>query len=106
MAFKQLQLPEVGTVKLYKRRGSRNIRLSVGHDGSVRVSLPTYVPFQAGLQFVQHKRAWITREQQRHRQYLLKSGDRIGKAHRLRLVPSPAQQRVSSRLIANEIVVS
>jgi predicted metal-dependent hydrolase len=97
MAFRQIELPVIGTIKLYKRRGSRSIRLSIAHDGSVRVTLPMYVPYQAGLSFVHQKQTWISMEQSRTK-HLLKSGDKIGKAHHLRLVPSPAQTRISTRL--------
>lgn len=104
MAIKQVEMPLIGTVKLYKRRGSHSIRLSVAHDGTVRVSLPHYVPYQAGLQFVRTKQQWITRERQRSQQ-LLRHGDKIGKAHHLEIVPSATNTKVSARTVGSIISI-
>ena len=105
MAVKHIELPLIGTVKLYKRKGSRSIRLSIAHDGSVRVSMPTYVPYQAGLQFVRNREQWITRERQ-HAQHPLRTGDKIGKAHHLELLASPMVSRVTTRLNGSIVLVT
>ena len=43
MATKIVEIPEIGAVTLYKRRGNRSLRLSVAADGEIRVSLPSWV---------------------------------------------------------------
>jgi predicted metal-dependent hydrolase len=82
MASKQVTLPQIGLVYLYKRRGSRAIRISFSHKGDIRVTLPYYVPYQAAIAFAINKSAWIN-EHRPEAAVALRQGDRIGKAHRI-----------------------
>lgn len=86
MATKQVNVPGIGMVTLYKRRGNRSLRLSIGHDGEIRVSLPYWLPYTAGEQFVRSKQAWIVMHQPK-KQTVLQNGQSIGKAHRLYFNP-------------------
>lgn len=87
MATKQIVIPDIGPVTLYKRKGNRSIRLSVGLDGHVRVSLPYWLPYKAGEEFAKTKARWITVHQVRHTSHLI-HGQQIGKAHRITFTPS------------------
>lgn len=105
MANKVVQIPEIGEVTLTKRRGSRNLRLSFARDGSIRVSLPYWVPYQAGVDFARHKSAWIAK----HRPAAaarLRDGDRIGKAHRLRFAQSTKYEVQSTRVAVKHNVIT
>ena len=82
MAHKEVQVEGMGLVKLYKRRGNRSFRLSVNSDGGIRVSLPTWVPYSAGLAFAKTKIDWI-QKQKKLRDRNLSDAQQIGKAHRL-----------------------
>ena len=55
MATRTVDIPEIGAVTLYKRRGNRSLRLSVGANGEIRVSLPSWVPYKAGEEFARAK---------------------------------------------------
>jgi predicted metal-dependent hydrolase len=103
MATKQVSIPDIGTVTLYKRRGNRSLRLSIGAGGEVRVSLPYWLPYKAGEQFAISKLAWITANRHQSSKHLLISGAAVGKAHRLALEPSTTVTKVTSRVAANEI---
>lgn len=103
MAFKQFMLDEQVPVTIYKRKSSRSLRLSITPDGTVRVSIPTWTPYSAGLQFARSRQAWITAQQRPARQ--LQSGQAIGKAHRLRFAPVAATSQTSSRLHHNEVII-
>lgn len=94
MAKKVVNIPDIGTVTLVKRRGNSNIRLSFARDGNLRVSLPYFVPYQAGIEFVKSRRDWIIKHQPAD-VLQLQDGDRIGKAHHLRIVTGAAATRVS-----------
>lgn len=84
MAIKTIDVPGIGTVRLQKRRGTRSVRLSVDQKGLVRVSLPSWVPFAAGKDFVLKNQPWVEKQLARRPiSPLLKNGDRIGKAHTL-----------------------
>lgn len=104
MAFKQFQVDGLGDIKIYKRKGNRSLRLSVTSGGEVRVSIPTWAPYTAGLTFVQSKQDWIAG--QRPATSLLQSGQAIGKAHRLIFVPRATAAKPASRLKQTEVIIS
>lgn len=98
MATKHVELPEIGTLKLYKRKGARSIRLSVTRTGGVRVSLPQWLPFEAGVNFALSKRAWILAQTPASQSTLLiKHGQAVGKSHHMEFLAA-ASSRVSSRI--------
>lgn len=105
MASKQIVLPDIGNVTLYKKRGNTNIRLSFARDGSLRVSLPYWLPYQAGIQFAHSKKDWIVRNRPTQTQ-ILHHFDRIGKAHTLVIKADFGTQRPSVRVAKNMITVS
>jgi predicted metal-dependent hydrolase len=105
MATRTVDIPDIGTVTLYKRRGNRSLRLSLGANGEIRVSLPSWVPYKAGEQFARGKTDWILA----HRKTTtdgLQHGQAIGKAHRLQFVSSALSSKVSSRLRQNQIEIT
>jgi predicted metal-dependent hydrolase len=105
VATKQVELEGIGIVMLYKRRGNRSLRLSIGGAGEVRVSMPYWLPYKAGEQFALGKAAWIAA----HRAPTpagLERGQAVGKAHRLQFVASSQASRVSTRLKANQIEIT
>ncbi len=106
MATKTVDIPELGTVTLYKRRGNRSLRLSVGANGEIRVSLPSWVPYKAGEQFAKSKLEWILTHRQKTRASGLAHGQAIGKAHRLHFEPSAMATKVTTRLHQNQIQVT
>ncbi len=81
MASKTFVLENIGDVTVVKRRGNRHLRLTLAPGGIVRVSIPTWVPYQAGLDFVKSKQPWI--DTQLTAPKLLKEGDTIGRAHHI-----------------------
>lgn len=49
----------LGEVKLRKYKACRSLRILVGHDGSVRVSLPYWVTWQSAIDFLSEKLDWV-----------------------------------------------
>lgn len=105
MAVKYFELPNIGKVAAYKRKGSRSIRVSVTSEGLVRVTLPYWVPYKTGLNFIQSKADWIVEQRQTSVSVLL-DNQAIGKAHHLILQPDSNAMKVSSRLRGTEAIVS
>jgi predicted metal-dependent hydrolase len=105
MSTKQISIPEIGTVTLYKRRGNRSLRLSIGPGGEIRVSLPYWLPYKAGEQFVLSKAPWIAQNRAKP-VAALHHGHAIGKAHRLYFDQQAVATKISSRVAANEVRVS
>lgn len=104
MAFKQFALDEQTSVTIYKRRANRSLRLSIASDGAVRVSIPTWAPYRAGLEFARSRHEWIRSQQQPT--IVLTDGQAVGKAHRLRFAPDAAAKKISSRVKPGEVVVT
>ena len=105
MATKQIQIPNIGTVTLYKRKGNRTLRITIGGDGEVRISLPYWLPYRAGIQFAMSKASWIAANRSGGSKTLV-HGSSIGKAHRLHFEMQAMATRVDARIVANEVRVS
>lgn len=96
MPVKKISLPDIGEVHLHKRKGARSIRLSIAHSGQVRVSMPPWVPYRLGMEFVINKRSWI--ESKKIIRAPLRTGHRIGRQHILNFVNRPDIHRVATRI--------
>jgi predicted metal-dependent hydrolase len=103
MAFKEFTLNETQSVVIYKRRASRSLRLSITATGQVRVTIPTWTPYRAGLEFARSRQSWINDHQQSAA--VLKDGQAIGKAHHLRFIADPSLAKTTSRVSSSEIIV-
>jgi predicted metal-dependent hydrolase len=106
MSTKQISIPDIGTVTLYKRRGNRSLRLSVAANGDIRVSLPYWLPYKAGEQFAISKAPWIAANLKTSSTSSLRHGHAIGKAHRLYFEELPGAVKINARVAANEVRVS
>lgn len=84
MAVKQFSLDGHLEVSVYKRKGARNMRLTVAAGNKIRVTIPYWIPYAAGLKFAESKKVWIY-EQIKPKQ-LLGEGQMIGKSHKLSFV--------------------
>lgn len=100
---KIVNIPDLGQVRLIRRRGAKSIRLSLHGSGEIHVSLPSWVPYRAGLQFLESKKDWILSK--RTTPQLLESGQLIGKTHRLHIMPDPETKSVRSRINSTAINV-
>lgn len=103
MAGKAYKLDSGFEVTVFKRRGSRNIRLTVTPHGQVRVSIPSWAPFKAGIDFAKTKQDWI--KDMAIQPTELVDGQAIGKAHRLVFNPTNTE-KISSRVASGNITVS
>lgn len=104
MAQKTVLISGVGDVIMLKKKGARSMRLSILHDGTIRVSIPTWSPYKLAEAFVLSKQEWIARQRGSRPIVSLKSSDRIGKGHRLRFV-NESRAAIASRVTSSEIIV-
>lgn len=106
MSTKRIELPGLGEVTLYKRKGTRSIRLSVSLAGEVRISMPHWLPYEAGAKFAQSKVSWIQAQLQEQQTVPLTHGQAVGKSHHLYFRRDIAAARVSSRINGTSIRVT
>jgi predicted metal-dependent hydrolase len=100
MPAKTFTHPDIGELHVYKRRGTRSLRLSIDHDGKVRVTIPWWVSYQAGVEFAISKVDWVT--SQRPARKPLTDNAPVGKYHHL-VFERGASSRVSTRIRQNEV---
>jgi predicted metal-dependent hydrolase len=104
MAFKTFVLNDNQVIKIYKRKKSRHLRLSIGGNGEVKVSIPYWAPYKAGIDFARSKEAWINSNFRK--KTVLSQNQAIGKAHRLYFKADPLRAKPSSRISNNLVTVS
>ncbi len=105
MAVKRIDIQGVGSVTLQKHARSRSLRLSIGANGEVRVSMPRWTPYAAGASFAAAHQVWIQQELQTRQTKPLETGQQIGKYHRLRFEPAHSDKAASSRVTQTEVIV-
>lgn len=105
MSVKQFDVPGVGNVHVYKRAGTRNLRLSVRSDGSIRVTIPGWAAYAAGVNFARSRADWI-RAHAVEPATALPDGHPVGKSHHLRFQSSATVAKPTSRIRQTEIVIS
>lgn len=98
MSQKTVWLPEIGEFIISKRRGTKNIRLSIAANGKVRVGLPVWAPYSAGIGFAKSRQAWINAHRQTIPQATFHHGTRIGKSHRIAYIYKPSKPGTSTRI--------
>ncbi len=102
--MKTVEFPDIGSVKLVKSSGSRSIRLSVTMSG-VRVSMPRWMPYLMGVQFVERHAEWLKKELAKQQRESLYEGQKIGKLHHLHFVVVPTDESLTSRVTATKVDV-
>jgi predicted metal-dependent hydrolase len=86
MSVKTIAMPKLGAVLFNKRRNSRSIRISLGHNGQVKVTLPRWVSYFEAQRFVASKTLWILDQKVKVEKKLVE-GQQIGKYHNLSFMP-------------------
>ncbi|MCA9328011.1 DUF45 domain-containing protein, partial [Candidatus Saccharibacteria bacterium] len=104
MQRKTIALPDIGRVELVKNSRNRNIRLTV-NDRGVRISLPIWTTYGAGIRFAETQRAWILEQQSKQKHVALRDGDKLGKLHVLRFETVPANIKPTTRITATKLTV-
>jgi predicted metal-dependent hydrolase len=103
MSQKIFTLEGIGSVTVQKRRGNRSLRLTLTSRG-VRVTIPTWTPYAAGVSFAQSKRAWIAANAPTaHAE--LQNGQAIGRNRRLTFARDPDITSPRTSVRSNEVVV-
>jgi predicted metal-dependent hydrolase len=103
MSYKVFSLDNEREVTVIKRKGSRHLRLTIDSKGTIKVSIPTWAPYQAGLNFALSKQAWIAANHTSRP--LLQANQPIGKAHHLEFIVDDSKFKPSSRISSSTIQV-
>jgi predicted metal-dependent hydrolase len=104
MPNKQFMLDAGVPVNIYKRKANRSLRLSVTASGEVRVTIPAWAPYSAGLKFARSRYDWIL--SQKRLNPSLAEGQLIGKAHHLSFIVNTSAAKPTSRVTLGSISVN
>lgn len=104
MANKRFMLDGDLPVSVYKRRNSRNLRLTVSPEGEVKVSIPAWAPYSAGVNFAKSRRSWIAAQRRPGRE--LVHGQQVGKAHHLYFKPRSGASKPTGRVGETAVTVN
>lgn len=85
MAQKTYQIDDIGKVTFYKHRASKTIRIKL-NGGTVKVTLPSWLPYKTAVEFVKKRKQWIANNQAQRLPFI--DGSIIGNNYRLRLISS------------------
>ncbi len=87
MAQKQVEIEGIGLVTLSKRKGMKQLRLTISTSGVPQITMPHWVPYGSGIAFAKQRAAWIIKHSKQPR--LLGFGDIIGKDQVLKFENGP-----------------
>lgn len=99
-----VNLPDIGEVQISKRANAQNIRITLSSNGKIKVTIPKWMPYKAGVAFAKSKQHWIAEHHKPANK--LTNGMAIGKFHHLYFNPCPKVTTVSTRTKGSEIWVS
>jgi hypothetical protein len=83
MSSKTFDLGSLGSVTVYKRRGTRRINLRVSGN-KIKITQPVWLPYASGVTFAKNNKTWISEQQSKQKSASLKNGMGVGKHHELR----------------------
>jgi predicted metal-dependent hydrolase len=89
-------------VILARRKGTRNMRISIKSDGTVRLSIPYGLSEERAHKFLVEKSDWISKHAKP--KVLIQNGAHIGKSHVIYFENSDIQT-VKTRLMPNKIII-
>jgi predicted metal-dependent hydrolase len=104
MNVKHVEVAGIGTISIYKRRGSQSLRLSISGPGKIRVTIPAWASFSSGLAYAERQAEWIHAHQPSPAPSLA-SGYRVGKEHQLLFMRSGAISKPAKRLSKATIII-
>jgi predicted metal-dependent hydrolase len=104
MASKEYVINDHISITVYKRKANRSLRISISASGKIKVTIPSWTPFSAGLAFAQSRMNWI--QEQLVQPTLLEDGHPIGKAHHVLFQPDSVIRRPIGRIKGSQIVVT
>lgn len=104
MTTKMVNIPEIGQIKLVKNRMARSLRISLGAEGVIKVTIPQWMPFRVGLEYAISKKDWIFENHEPLQP--LQHGMQIGKQHQLYMSQDHTKTKISSRAGSSMLHIS
>lgn len=97
MSFKSFELKDIGKITIYKKRSNKSLKISVGQNNEIKISLPIWTPYAVGLNFARANKDWITKNLT-YNDKTVSDGQQIGKTFKLRVIPIESDKQFRSRI--------
>ena len=104
MAGRIIDIPDIGSVTVTKRRGSKSIRMRISAHGDLVVSLPFFAPYATAVGFVKRQKDWVIAEKDKRGKYL-SDGMKVGRVHTLHIMYDESVQNPKTYVRGNDITV-
>lgn len=98
-----IEVPELGTVRVSRRRGSKTIRIGLTQNGEIRLSMPMRVSLSHGIEFLLQKKSWLDK-QRKVDLSPVENGARIGKNHTL-VIKVSLGKKAKTEISSNQVVL-
>ncbi len=99
-------VPSGLVITIYKRKTSRHLRLSVASSGQIKVSIPSWAPYRAGLEFAASREEWLIAQSRIRRPLNLRNGQAVGKAHHIVFLASDDELKPRGRVLNSMVRIS
>jgi predicted metal-dependent hydrolase len=99
MAVKTIHVDGIGEIPFYKRKGTASVKIRIS-GSSVKVSLPTWMPYKAAVLYVTQKADWINTH--RKQSTSITNGSRV--ANRTVFIRASTGSRFSSSVTKDTLI--
>jgi len=103
MKSKVIVLDNQYNINVFKRKGTKSIRLSVLSNGEVRLTIPNWLPYFKAQEFINHQAEFIKKNYQK--KSVIKDGQLIGRYHRLNIINSNQIEDFKIQITNHELIV-
>lgn len=97
MSFKSFELKDIGKITIYKKRSNKSLKISVGQNNEIKISLPIWTPYAVGLNFARANKDWITKNLTFNDKTIV-DNQQIGKTFKLRVISVSSDKPLRSRI--------
>jgi predicted metal-dependent hydrolase len=97
MSFKSFELKDIGKITIYKKRSNKSLKISVGQNNEIKISLPIWTPYAVGLNFARSNKEWIAKNLT-FNDKTINDGQQIGKTHKLQVISVSSDKQLRSRI--------
>lgn len=101
MSVRKIEVDGIGPINFYKKRRIKNIRLSLSAEGDVKVSMPLWVPYRLGVEFLIKNKDWLNKHSKNTLKPII-NDDRVGKFHKI-VIKKQDVKSFRSRILDEEI---
>jgi hypothetical protein len=104
MSFKTFEIKDIGKITIYKKRSNKSLKISVGQDNEIKISLPVWTPYVVGLNFAKANKKWIS-DNLTYNDRTIYNNQQIGKTYRLSVITTDSDKQIRSRIKDQTVII-